>query len=413
MPLLPIITPAQSSPEVVINENFGSLEGAGSFGYRPATSVGLTWGYYGAHWGDTDVPAATVTLAASATNYLTCDPATGVVSVAIATTDWATDRRIAKIVTGATGVVSWEDHRFGPSGALSGSAGGGGGGGAALSDAAPLALGLAAPGVAALASRADHVHPLPGGYSCAAWTAPAYREGVDQVSFAKPSPSSNTVPLHGGLNLTATGTATGRAISNANAAGRMRRIGAVSAAAAGSLAGFRGGASFFTSGGGAMGGALLVVPFLISDAALVGDARLFIGASNTTSAPSNADPSTLTNHVGIGAGSADTTLRIFAAGTALGAPIDLGPDFPVAASEGYRLALYFPRDPAAAGFLVGWHVVRLGTTFQASGVITGTPGTAAPGETTNLTFQAWRTNNTTAAAVGLDVGQIYLATLAD
>lgn len=593
MPLLPILTPAQSSPEVVLNENFGSVEGAGSFGYRPATSTGLTWGHYGAHWGDTDIPAGTVTLAASATNYITCDPTTGAVSVATTTTAWATDRRIAKIVTGPTGVASWEDHRFGPSGALSGSAGGGGGGGGgpALSNSNPAALGAVAPGTSAEASRADHVHPLPvipapqatglpaspdfvgllgvaseyaradhvhpmdtmlgrwagrrtfnanataldteagrlclidagvtvtlppsgtvaapskvfyfvrrgtsstpatlvctgtdaiiqagvtgtsialgrgafvimaaagdgvnwhafsntavldyvptqspgdngtraantafvtsaiasalsggGGYSCAAWTAPVYREGIDQVSFAKPSPSSNTVPLHGGLNPTTTGTATGRAINNASASGRLRRIGAVSAATAGSLAGFRVGASCFTSGAGSLGGALLTATFMVSDAVLVGDSRMFIGASNSTAAPSNVDPGTLLNHVGVGHGSEGGTLKIYAEGSASQTPIDLGANFPVGISDAYRVALYFPRDPTAAGYQVGWHVVRIGTAFQASGVITGALGATAPASTVNLTFQAWRSNNTTAAAVGLDVGQIFLATLAD
>ena len=113
------ITSAQASPEVPINENFEVLSWAECYGKNPVTSSGLTWGYNGGRWGGFAISTATLTLANTADNYIVVARATGVTSVATATTNWADRTNYARVykVTVAGGVVTvTEDHRGGPGG---------------------------------------------------------------------------------------------------------------------------------------------------------------------------------------------------------------------------------------------------------------------------------------------------------
>lgn len=122
---------AQDSPEVVVNENFVSVEHVAVYAKDPDTTSALTWGYLGGRWGGFAVTAGTLTLTNTATNYVVVARATGVISNSTATTNWnnATDYAHVYKLTAAGGVVTViEDHRGGPGG-VHGSGGGGGGGG--------------------------------------------------------------------------------------------------------------------------------------------------------------------------------------------------------------------------------------------------------------------------------------------
>ena len=110
---------SQANPEVVVNENFSILAGLAVYGRDPTTTTGLTWGFEGGRWSGFAISAGTVSLTASATNYLTVARATGVLSVSTSITNWnnQTDHaRAYLIVAGATTVTSFEDHRVGASG---------------------------------------------------------------------------------------------------------------------------------------------------------------------------------------------------------------------------------------------------------------------------------------------------------
>jgi hypothetical protein len=118
---------AQESPEVVVNENFETLEHQAVYGKDPTTTTGLTWGYVGGRWGGFSVSAGTVSLNASNTVYMVAAMASGAVSIATASTNWdnATDyRRIYKFTTSGSAVTAVEDHRAGPGG-VHGSSGAG------------------------------------------------------------------------------------------------------------------------------------------------------------------------------------------------------------------------------------------------------------------------------------------------
>ena len=232
----------------------------------------------------------------------------------------------------------------------------------------------------------------------------------NKVGMLIPPGNSTAVTVMGAYTApTAVGTATARTVTTANLFTRMRRIGYVSAATAGALASVRVSAAQVTVGGALGGGFFKVIRFGISDATLVSNARIFVGVSASTAAATNVEPSTLTNCIGIGAGAADTNLKIFYGGSTARPPIDLGANFPsnTTNTDVYELALFAPPNTAD----VHYEVTRLNTGHTAAGTLLSNGGVALPSTTTLLTYlQAWRSNNTAAVAVGLDIMSDYIET---
>jgi len=229
--------------------------------------------------------------------------------------------------------------------------------------------------------------------------------GGNKVALWMPPGGATTVPgVFGMAALTATGTATARAIATTNLLSRMTRLGFVSAATAGSLAGARKAVAKYTTGAGpGLGGFFARYRFGVSDPATVAGARMFVGLDALTAAPTNIDPSTKVNCVGVGQIAASNNLQIIYGNATAKAPIDLGANFPANTNtDAYELNLF---SPPAGG--VHWHVRRLNTAFEASGFVTSME---APSATTLLCHQLWRCNNATALTVGLDVCGIYIET---
>jgi hypothetical protein len=235
----------------------------------------------------------------------------------------------------------------------------------------------------------------------------------NKIGIWQPPGNANTVPaVFGFTAFTVVGTATARNIATTNFFNRMRRLGFVGAATAGSLAVARVAVGQITLGAldgtTPVGGFFKVVRFGISDAAAVAGARMFIGIA-AVAAPTNVEPSTLTNCIGVGHGAADTNLKLFFGGSAAQAPIDLGANFPANTRnvDAYELVLFC----APGSTQVGWQVTRLNTGHVAEGVLTGAAGTALPAASTLLSYsQNWRSNNATAAAVGFDIASDYIET---
>lgn len=229
--------------------------------------------------------------------------------------------------------------------------------------------------------------------------------GGNKVALWMPPGGATTVPgVFGMAALTATGTATARTVATTNLLTRMTRLGYVSAATAGALAGAREAVAKFTTGAGpGLGGFFARYRFGISDAATVAGARMFVGLDALTAAPTNIDPSTKVNCVGVGQIAASNNLQIIYGNATAKAPIDLGANFPANTNtDAYELNLF---SPPAGG--VHWHVRRLNTAFEASGFLASTD---TPAATALLCHQLWRCNNATALAVGLDVCGIYIET---
>ena len=233
----------------------------------------------------------------------------------------------------------------------------------------------------------------------------------NKVGYWCPPGNANTVP--GVLGFTAptiTGfTATARNVATTNLFTRMRRLGYVTAATAAAVGQWRQGVAQYTVGDSAtgLGGFFYVVRFGISDAAAVAGARMFMGM-RINSTPTNVEPSTLNQCIGIGHGAADTTMHLYYGGSAAQTPINLGANFPAdtRSVDAYELALFSPPNSGD----VHWEVTRLNTGHVAVGTIVNSGATVLPTNTTLITPWGYRTNNATALAVGLDVMSAYIET---
>ncbi len=114
-----ISSPPQVSAEVVLNENFETLEHQAVYGKKHATTSALTWGYFGGRWAGFAVSDGTLTLSNSTTNHLVVARGTGVISTSTASTNWdnvASYARVYKLTTAGGVVTSEEDHRAGTDG---------------------------------------------------------------------------------------------------------------------------------------------------------------------------------------------------------------------------------------------------------------------------------------------------------
>lgn len=132
---LDLILQAQASKEVTSNGLSDAASPAMTYGRRQSTCRGRTWGFYGGNvtlssGTMSQIANGTLTLTASATNYIVANKATGAVSFSTATTNWndsANYWRLYSVVVGAATVTSYIDSR--ELAKYTGGGGGGGGGG--------------------------------------------------------------------------------------------------------------------------------------------------------------------------------------------------------------------------------------------------------------------------------------------
>lgn len=214
-----------------------------------------------------------------------------------------------------------------------------------------------------------------------------------------------TAPLAFGMAGPSTqGTVAARTTATTNLLTSTRRLGQLSASAAGNFTGFRASAfQFFRGNVAGMGGFRFVARWGCSDAATVAGARTFVGmaAASTTAV----DPSTQTNIIGVGTDATDGNLVVMhndGAGTATRIP--LGANFPdhTLSADAYELALFCaPNDTT-----IGYQVTRLNTGDVASGTIS----TDIPASTVLLGPQVMRNNGATALSVGIDLISMYVET---
>lgn len=79
---------AGAGADTAINQNNRALAAAALFGIRQAGTAGLTLGYFGGAFNGVDVADGTVSLTASATNYVVANRTSGAVTAATTTTNW-------------------------------------------------------------------------------------------------------------------------------------------------------------------------------------------------------------------------------------------------------------------------------------------------------------------------------------
>jgi len=211
------------------------------------------------------------------------------------------------------------------------------------------------------------------------------------------TPGSSTLTGRG-VNLSATGTATAYTPANTN---RIAAIPAVevlvTTAAANAVAAARISTPSFRLG--QIGGAgLLYVRALVRNAT-GGDTpttRGFFGLRGSSSAPTDVNPSTFTNIVGLGWDSGDSVLSIIrndASGTA--SKIPLGSSFPRPTAD--RSQAWDLRLLSDGQGNVYWAVTALATGATANGVLT----TDLPAGTTLLAFQSYISVGGTSSVIGI------------
>lgn len=231
--------------------------------------------------------------------------------------------------------------------------------------------------------------------------------GGNAVSIYKAIGSSTTVgTIIGMVAPTATGTANARTQAATSIATRMARIGYLSAATAGQAAGIREALVKYTNGNGVgVGGFFARFRFTPSDAANVSNALMFVGFTTTTGAFTvTQNPAALTNCVGVAQLSGSSNLQIVYGGAAAQTPIDLGTNFPAntASLHAYELLLF-----AAPTGDIYYEVKNLVSGNKATGTLAAA---SCPAASTFMCWQIWRSNNATAAAVGIDICSVYIET---
>ncbi len=229
--------------------------------------------------------------------------------------------------------------------------------------------------------------------------------GRNCVSQWTPQFGATTLSIWGMSTATATGKATARSPANTSLLASLRRTGFVSAGTSGSLCGYRQPTAQWWRGNVAgAGGFHYIHTFGISDASTLSTAKMFVGLSASTAAPTNVEPNTLVNSVGLGKMSTSANLCIITNDATTGfTPIDLGVNFPgTVVGDIYTLTLFAPPN----GSFIGYKVERVTTGMSVSGTLT----TDLPVNTTFLTLQSWRTNSTILAAAGLDLISLYIET---
>jgi hypothetical protein len=123
--------------------------------------------------------------------------------------------------------------------------------------------------------------------------------------------------------------------------------------------------------------------------------------SNTvTGLVGNVTMGSLTNLLGIGFESGQTTYRVFAAGSTTGTPVDLGSNFPVNTSDLYRAHIWcYPNDTE-----VYYRLENLTTGNSASGTF---DNTKLPSNTTILGWSSLINNGGDSAACGIEIARVY------
>jgi hypothetical protein len=208
-----------------------------------------------------------------------------------------------------------------------------------------------------------------------------------------------------GITLTATGTATAYTVANTSRIAAIPVVEAlVTTASTSAVAGFRINALPFRLG--QIGGAgLLYMRTLVRNATggSVGSSRGFFGLRGSSAAPTDVNPSSLTNIIGLGWDSPDTRLSIMyndASGTA--SRVDLGANFPRPTADRSQAWDFTILSDGQGN--VYWAVINLANGATASGVIT----TNLPAGNTLLTFNSYIAVGGTSSVIGVGLSMLEI-----
>lgn len=246
------------------------------------------------------------------------------------------------------------------------------------------------------------------------------RESAGRIVPAVRGPSGVTFPLQAGLfaqsvcmilpqtgssislwgiGYTGAGTVSHPTLANTNLLTQMRRARFASATTAGSFAGLRGSAAFLWRGNAAgLGG--FMVGFRFAMTTNLSGVRAFVGLYASTSALTNADPSTRSNIIGMALDASDANWQIIrASGSSTAVKTDLGASFVKSVTDVYELRLFCAPNSSS----ISYSVENLSTGATTSGTLT----TDLPANTVFLNPYLWITNNAQASAAQIELNRFY------
>jgi hypothetical protein len=220
---------------------------------------------------------------------------------------------------------------------------------------------------------------------------------------------SNSPALVGTIGLTAAGTATSTTIATTNRHTRTQRVEyLVTTAATTAVAGWRYANTGWTVGGAAAdeGGFFFVCRWGPATGVATTTNRAFVGMANSTAAPTDVEPSTIANIVGMGWDAADANIQIMHRGAGAVTKIPLSASFPVPTADRtkvYELVMFSPPGSTQS---VGYAVTDLGTGATTSGTI----NTNMPTNTTLLAPRGWMSVGGTSSVIGIALMSLYIET---
>ena len=218
----------------------------------------------------------------------------------------------------------------------------------------------------------------------------------------KPAPNSATISVVGGPALTATGTATAKNYATTNLHTRTTGVDyLVATAATTAVAGYRAATNIYR----VTDGFHMIFRVAPATGGTVATGRFFCGMSTSTAAPTDVDPGTLTNTVGVGyAKGTDTNWQIYFGGTAV-AKVNTGMAVPTAdRTDVFTVMVFAPPGGAYLGVkLVNETTgVSFETTTSTSTNIMATTTAAGP--------RAYHSVGGTSSVVGLTMFNGYVET---
>lgn len=205
-----------------------------------------------------------------------------------------------------------------------------------------------------------------------------------------------------------TGTATSAAVGTSNVHLMMKRCNYnVTVAATTAAASFRSAAAqyFIGQAGGKLGGFHFVCRFGPSVGAAANTTRRgFVGFTSLTTAPTNVNPSTIINVLGVGCDDTDTTYQIMhKTGTGAVTKIDTGISKSAADNtEAYELAMFCAPGVTAVHFEF--------TNLSTGVVFTHTATTGIPAERQLLAPFGYYSVGSTSSVIGISLMSLYLET---
>jgi hypothetical protein len=208
---------------------------------------------------------------------------------------------------------------------------------------------------------------------------------------------------------TATGTLTALATNATNRYGSMTKVTyRVTTPAATSVAGARGAtANWFLSNQAGVGGFYFVMRGGPDTGVATATSRFFMGMSASTAAPTDVEPSTIANQIGLGYDAADASLQIIARNATTLTKTNLNTvtgttnwNVPTANNtDMYELVLFAPPNTTT----ISYRVTNLitGATYSSS-------TTAGPAVNTLLAPRIWSSAGGTSSVIGVALVSMYL-----